>query len=137
MRRVEWLAIGFEIIDCSFPTWEFKPADFIAAFGLHLKLAVGEPFMVEDSMIPSLATALSQFKVRLSRNGEFVEEGAGRNSLRSPALCLAELGGATPLAAGELVSSGTLINGQPITKGDRWDVAVKGLPVAGLALGFE
>jgi 2-oxo-3-hexenedioate decarboxylase len=58
---------------------------------------------------------LPAFTLRLLRNGEVVEQGSGRNSLRSPALCVAELAtalsrraGATPLAAGELVSSGTL-----------------------------
>ena len=44
LEHVEWLAIGFEVIDCPFPSWEFKPADFIAAFGLHLRLIVGATF---------------------------------------------------------------------------------------------
>lgn len=136
LRRVEWLAIGFEVIDCPFPSWEFKPADFIAAFGLHLRLAIGELLMVEEAMIPELATALAQCKVRLSRNGEFVEEGAGKNSLRNPALCLAELGGAAALAADDLVSSGTLTSGQVVNHGDQWQVEVEGLPVHGLALEF-
>ena len=68
---------------------------------------------------PVLVNELSQFKVRVSKRGEFVEEGSGRNSLKSPALCLAELGAAIvrrfpnqPLSAGEIVSSGTL-DGRP------------------------
>ena len=65
-----------------------------------------------------------------------MEEGAGKNSLRSPALCLAELGGVTPLVAGDLVSSGTLTNGQPVQKGDQWEVAVEGLAVTGLTVLF-
>jgi len=137
LKHVEWLALGFEIIDCPFLSWEFKPADFVAAFGLHLRLAVGEPAQVDPAAIPTLAAALAQFKVRLSKNGEFVEEGAGKNSLRSPALCLAELASRTPLLAGDLVSSGTLTNGQPITKGDRWYAEVEGLPIPGLTLAFE
>ena len=32
---VEWIALGFEIIDCVFTDWKFMPADFVAAFGLH------------------------------------------------------------------------------------------------------
>src|ERR1039458_7811136 len=28
LEHVEWMAIGFEIIDCPFPGWQFKPVDF-------------------------------------------------------------------------------------------------------------
>ena len=35
LDAVEWLAPGFEIIDCVFPAWRFTPADFVAAYGLH------------------------------------------------------------------------------------------------------
>ena len=40
---VEWLAIGFEIVDSVFADWKFQPSDFVAAFGLHAALVVGEP----------------------------------------------------------------------------------------------
>ena len=141
LQHVEWLAIGFEIIDCPFPNWEFKPPDFVAAFGLHLALVVGQPLPVEPDGIAALADALASFKLRVSRNDEFVEQGSGRNSLRSPALCLAELAGAVlretpqdPLAAGSLVSSGTLTTGHRIQRGETWSVAAEGLPVPGLSL---
>ena len=32
LDAVEWLALGFEIIDCVFPDWKFTPADFVAAY---------------------------------------------------------------------------------------------------------
>src|SRR5580698_5051856 len=35
LESVEWLALGFEIIDCPFPSWQFQPSDFVAYFGLH------------------------------------------------------------------------------------------------------
>src|SRR6185295_1852849 len=38
LAAVEWIALGFEIIDCPFPDWKFAPADFVAAFGLHAGL---------------------------------------------------------------------------------------------------
>ena len=31
LASVEWMAIGFEIIDCVYPDWTFQPADFVAA----------------------------------------------------------------------------------------------------------
>lgn len=140
LALVDWLAIGFEIIDCPFPEWQVKPADFVAAFGLHLGLVIGEPLKVEPAAIPELVEKLASFKLKVSKNGEFVEEGAGRNSLRSPAACLAELGGAMlkrgsdALAAGDLISSGTLTAGHPIQRGETWRVDVEGLPLAPLTV---
>jgi 2-oxo-3-hexenedioate decarboxylase len=141
LRSVDWLAIGFEIIDCPYPDWQFQPADFVAAFGLHLRLVVGQPLQADSATIPALVDGLASFKLRLSKNGAFVEEGAGKNCLRSPALCLAELAGAIgrrpgapPLAPGELISSGTLTNGQPVAGGEIWQADAEGLPLSGLKL---
>jgi 2-oxo-3-hexenedioate decarboxylase len=141
LDAVEWLALGFEIIDCVFPDWKFQPADFVASYGLHAALVVGEPLRVEPATIASLADALPRFTVQLRKNGELVEEGSGKNSLRSPALCLGELGaaiarrsGAEALAAGELISSGTLTTSRPIAPGEQWSAIVEGLDLAPLTL---
>ena len=141
LDAVEWVALGFEIIDCVFADWKFQPADFVAAFGLHAALVVGEPQRVEPHTIPVLVERLPRFTVRLSRDGQLVEEGSGRNSLRSPALCLGELAasiarqpGAEPLAAGELVSSGTLTESRPIAPGETWTAVVDGLDLPNLTL---
>ena len=138
---VDWLAIGFEIIDCPFPDWKFQPSDFVASFGLHTGLVIGERMQVRPDLIASLLNQLPQFKVRVSKNGDFVEEGSGRNSLKSPALCLAELGAAIarrlpnePLSAGEVVSSGTLTAGHFAGNGDVWTVEVEGLSLPPLTL---
>jgi 2-oxo-3-hexenedioate decarboxylase len=141
LEGVEWLALGFEIIDCVYPDWTYQPADFVAAYGLHAALFVGTPLRIEPAMIPALVDDLSRFTVRLMRNGELVEEGSGKNVLRSPARSLGELAAAIsrtaaaePLAAGELVSSGTLTTSTPIAPGERWQATVDGLPLAGLTL---
>jgi 2-oxo-3-hexenedioate decarboxylase len=141
LQNIEWLAVGFEIIDCPYPDWNFKPADFVAAYGLHLALVVGQPLPLDSELASTLANDLAGFKVRISKDGQFVEEGSGKNSLRSPALCVAELAGAmlrrpgtAPLSAGELVSTGTLTAAHPITRGETWQVEVDGLPVSGLTL---
>ena len=85
-------------------------------------------------MIPALVEELPRFKLRLMKNGELVEEGSGKNSLRSPALCLGELAAAIarqpdaePLAAGELISSGTLTASHPIAAGETWSAEVEGI----------
>jgi 2-keto-4-pentenoate hydratase len=136
-----WMAVGFEIIDCPFPQWQFQPPDFVASFGLHTALVIGERVPVRPDSIAALADELARFRVRVLKNGEFVEEGSGRNCLRSPALCLAELGAAIrrrsptePLSAGEVVSSGTLTAGHPADRGDLWTVEVEGLELPPLAL---
>jgi len=141
LASVEWCAIGFEIIDCVYPDWRFQPADFVAAYGLHAALVVGEPLAVEAAAIPELVDQLSRFTVRLSRDGVEVAEGSGRNSLKSPALCLAELRAAvarqpaaTTLAAGDLVSSGTLTESQPIAAGQTWRVDIDGIGLKPLTL---
>jgi 2-keto-4-pentenoate hydratase len=135
------LAIGFEIIDCPFPGWQFQPSDFVASFGLHAALVIGERVSLESTKISQWANELARFKVRMLRNGEFVEEGSGRNALRSPALCLAELGKAIAkrfpdqgLSGGEIVSTGTLTAGHPTQSGDHWKVEVEGLAVPPLSL---
>ena len=144
LASVEWLALGFEIVDSVFAEWKFQPADFVAAFGLHAALVVGEPRPVGADLIPSLVEQLPQCPLRLFKNGELVAQGSGRNSLRSPALCLGELAsaiarraGVEPLAAGELVSTGTLTEPQPILPGESWKASVDlmGLPDLTLVTG--
>jgi 2-oxo-3-hexenedioate decarboxylase len=141
LSAVEWLALGFEIIDCVFADWKFQPADFVAAFGLHAALVVGEPRRIEPAMIPTLFEALSRFKIRLFEGERLVKEGSGRNSLRTPALSLGELASALarqpaaqPLAPGELVSSGTLTDSHRLAPGETWMAAVDGLELPALTL---
>jgi 2-keto-4-pentenoate hydratase len=137
----EWLALGFEIIDCPFPGWKFQPSDFVASFGLHAALVIGEKIQVRPDIIPPLVEELPRFKVRILKNGEVVEEGSGKNSLKSPALCLAELAAAIvrrspsePLGAGEIISSGTLTAGHPTDEGDVWTAEVVGISLPALTL---
>jgi 2-keto-4-pentenoate hydratase len=141
LEAVEWLALGFEIIDCPYADWKYQPADFVAAYGLHAALVVGEPRLVTAARMSELVEQLPKFKVRLSKDGQLVEEGSGRNSLRSPALCLAELAsamakqdGTEPLAAGDLISSGTLTESTPIEPGATWTVSVDGIDLPTLTL---
>ena len=139
LAAVEWMALGFEIIDCPFPDWKFQPADFVAAWGLHAALLLGEPRHVDPAAIPELAEMLASFKLRLSKDGDLVEEGSGKNVLRSPALCLAELAAAAsrrgdPLRPGELISTGQLTSAQAIASGEVWRAEADGLPVAALEL---
>jgi 2-keto-4-pentenoate hydratase len=141
LESVEWLAIGYEIIDCPFQDWKFHPADWVAAFGLHAALVVGTSLAVERDNIPSLVEALPLLKVLLSRNGELIEEGFGKNALKNPASCVGELAaamsrraGSETLQAGDLISTGTLTTSQPIAPGEKWTATVQGLDLRPLTL---
>lgn len=141
LASTDWLALGFEIIDCPFPEWKFQPSDFVASFGLHAALVIGERIQVRPDLISSLVNDLPRFKVRMSKSGVLVEEGSGKNSLKSPALCLAELNAAIarrfpahPLSAGEVVSSGTLTAGHVTGRDDVWTAGVEGLSLPSLTL---
>jgi 2-oxo-3-hexenedioate decarboxylase len=143
LKSVEWIAMGFEIINYIFPDGQFQPIDFVAAFGFHAALVISEPRPVTPDNIPSLAEQLAQFNAQLFKDGQFMEEGRAKNALGSPALCLGELAraiaqrsDAVPLAAGELISSGTLTTPLPVTAGEEWAVQVDGLDVSGLTLRF-
>lgn len=141
LGAVEWLALGFEIIDTVYPEWKFRPADFVAAYGLHAALIAGPRRTVDAASIPALVDQLASFTLRLSKNGEVVAEGSGRNALRSPALCVAELASAAarqpqsePLAAGELISTGTLTESAFIGPGETWTAEVDGIDLQPVAL---
>jgi 2-oxo-3-hexenedioate decarboxylase len=134
LQAVDWLALGFELIHSPFPGWQFKPADFVAAAGLHAGLVIAEPRLLDTTDIPQLIEQLATFKVRVTRNGEFVEEGAGKNSLRSPALCLAELASATAIKPGDLVSTGSLTAGHLVSRNESWKVEADGLELRALTL---
>jgi 2-oxo-3-hexenedioate decarboxylase len=142
LRHVEWIALGFEVIDPPFGDAKFQPADFVAAYGLHAALVVGEPVPLAADTLSALAEQLASFKVTLSKDGAVVAEGGGKNVLRSPALCLAELAsareraGQPPLAAGDLISTGTLTENQPVAPGEQWRARAEGLPVAAIAVGI-
>jgi 2-oxo-3-hexenedioate decarboxylase len=141
LDAVEWLALGFEIIDCVFPDWKLQPADFVASKGLHAGLVVGGPLPMQPARIPALVEALARFTVTLFKDGQVAAEGSGRNALRSPALCLAELAtavaerpGTGSLEAGALISSGTLTDSQPMAAGETWTATVEGLELPSLTI---
>ena len=141
LASADWLALGFEIIDCPYPGWKFQPSDFVASYGLHAALVVGEKIEIRPDMIATLVDELPRFKVRMLKSGELAEEGSGKNSLKSPALCLAELGAAAvrrspsePLGKGEIVSSGTLTAGHLTAPGDLWTAEVEGIGLPALTL---
>lgn len=141
LNAVEWISLGYEIVDCPFPEWQFQPSDLVAAFGFHSGLVLGQPTVVNAANRSRLATELGEFKLKLFKNGTFIEEGGGRNVMRNPALCVGELAaaiarspGAEPLRPGELVSTGALTTPMLITPGETWRAEAEGIDLAALVM---
>jgi 2-oxo-3-hexenedioate decarboxylase len=136
LAAVEWMAPAFEVVRCPFPGWRFGIADCIAAVGFHGALVVGTRVPIDDVNRDTVAATLPAFEATLWHNGELVDSGVGANVLDSPALALGHLArviseqpGAPDLAAGELVTTGTITNAHPVQADERWraDYGVLGL----------
>jgi 2-oxo-3-hexenedioate decarboxylase len=143
LRGVEWIAAGFEIVQCHFPDWKFMAPDCTAAFGLHGALIVGTPVPVTDANRAALAAALPTFALTLRKGDTQVDHGVGANVLDSPALALAHLAKvlasqprAAPLVAGEIVTTGTVTDAWPVVRGETWSSDYGHLGLAPLRLQF-
>lgn len=144
LASVAWIAPGFEIVQSQFPGWRFKAPDCTAAFGLHRALVVGPRVAVTAANRALLADALPGFTLTLRHGDRVVDRGVGANVLDSPALALVHLArvlagqpAAAPLAAGELVTTGTITDAWPVRAGETWssDYGTLGLP--GIELSFN
>jgi 2-keto-4-pentenoate hydratase len=137
LRHVEWIAPGFEIVQSHYPDWKFKAPDCTAAFGLHGALVVGTPVAVTAANRATLAAALATFELTLRNRDAVIDRGSGGDVLDSPALALAHLARVLAgqpqfarLAAGEIVTSGTVTDAWPVARGETWssDYGELGLP---------
>ena len=140
---IEWLAPGFEIVQCHYPDWKFDAAECTASFGLHGALVVGTPVPVADRDPTTLLDTLATFTATLSCDSAIVEQGGGANVLGSPVIALDHLvqmlAGQPqfePLAAGEIITTGTLTNAHSIAPGQRWTSDYGELDLDGLNITF-
>ena len=142
LSSVDWIAHGYEIVQCHFPNWTFKAADTIAGFGLHGALVVGprRPIAGMADAIRKLRT----FTITLAKNGQVEARGGGGNVLGSPLLAAAHLLKVlkdqpqfVPIQAGELVTTGTLTSARPIHRGETWATELAGIELPGLHLRLE
>jgi 2-oxo-3-hexenedioate decarboxylase len=141
LEKVEWLALGYEIVDCNFPEWKFIPSDAVADFGLHFNLFIGDTQPVTDPA--RLAEELHNFKVNLFKDGQAAAQGQGSDVLdSSPALALGWLArtlaeqGSPALAGGEIITTGTITPAPPVKPGEVWRTGVEGIDLPPLTLRF-
>ncbi|WP_417586595.1 2-keto-4-pentenoate hydratase [Pararhodobacter oceanensis] len=131
---VEAIAPGFELVHSIYPDWRITAADSVASGAMHGALALGEFVPLSADW----AEALTRFKVALLCDGELRDEGQANNLLGSGPLAvlrhLLGLSTCPPLAAGDLISTGTLTQALPIAAGETWQARFDGLPLAPLTL---
>lgn len=142
LSTIDWIAHGFEIVQTHFLDWKFGLPDTVADFGLHGALMVGPPQPVER--FDDLARTLRTFTIELARNGSNAARGAGSNVLDGPlpaALFLLRVLRDQklfdPVAAGEIVTTGTLTPALPIAPGDTWTTSLNGIDVPGVTVQFR
>jgi 2-oxo-3-hexenedioate decarboxylase len=139
---LDWVATGFEIVQSLYPGWRFAAPDTVAAFGLHGLLVVGERVRIAPAEVRAWIGGLEEFSVDLLRDGGVADRGGGRNVLGAGPLAavghlvdvLANNPDGPPLAAGEIVTTGTLTDALPVAAGQSWSLRLSGLPLPGLDL---
>lgn len=137
---IDWVAPGFEVVQSIYPGWKFETADTIMAGGLHGGLLIGQRF----AATPEVLAGLTDVSVALSRNGEEVEHGVGANALDGPVPALRHLvqvlakdAHNPALAAGEVVTTGTLTDAWALQAGEMWSANYGGVMEAEISLQCE
>ena len=143
MLCIAWVALGFEIVQSIFPGWKFSAADTVAANGVHGALLIGprHPFAPRAA---EWQRTLSAFEIDLNCDGQLIDRGQADNLLGGPLSALRHLVGLLasdpvnpPLAAGEIVSTGTLTRAMPVTSGEAWTAASKAIALDAIELRFS
>ncbi len=142
LRCVDWIAHGFEIVQSIFPGWRFAAPDTVAAYGLHGALLIGPRVKVGPDF-DSWFAALQTFEIDLQRDGATIDHGRAANVLDGPLHALrhlVELLAADPsqpaLAAGEIVTTGTLTRAMPVAPEQTWSTVLHGVALPGIRVRF-
>jgi 2-keto-4-pentenoate hydratase len=141
LTAVEWWALGFEIVDCPYPDWQFTPADLVATFGFHAALIIGDCLEPDPLLLEQLSEQIGNVNASLSKNGEAVATGSGKNVVGHPLLALAHLSevieahrDAPLLQAGEIISTGTMTPPEVVVAGDTLIGELSGVDVPALTI---
>ena len=139
---IQWVAQGFEVAQSIFPGWRFQGVDAVAGFGLHGALLVGKPLVIA-SKADDLRQALQAISLTLYCDGKEIDRGRGTNVLGGPLTALRHLVDMLaldkinpPLAAGEIVTTGTLTRAFPIAAGQCWSTKLDGIELDGVSVTF-
>jgi 2-oxo-3-hexenedioate decarboxylase len=119
---VDWVAHGFEIVMSLYPGWSFTAPDAVAAMAMHGALWIGPRL----DPTPERLEALTTCGITLTGPDEQVI-GHGVDVLGGPLMALQHLvrqidrmPDAGRIQPGEVVTTGTLTDARPISKGQTW-----------------
>jgi 2-oxo-3-hexenedioate decarboxylase len=59
LECIDWIAQGFELVQCPYPDWQFAGVDTIAAYAVHGALVIGTPVPITE--IEDCAEKLRRF----------------------------------------------------------------------------
>jgi 2-oxo-3-hexenedioate decarboxylase len=140
---IEWVALGYEVVQSIFPDWKFTAPDAVAVHCVHGALVIGARHAIAPRQT-DWQHELATFAVELYCNGKLSQRGSGALVLDSPLLALRNLVELlasdthnSPLRAGEIISTGTLTLAMPVSAGESWTTKVSGILLEEIALRFE
>jgi 2-oxo-3-hexenedioate decarboxylase len=140
---ISWVAHGYEIVQSIYPNWKFTPPDAVIVDGHHAALLIGARHEIGTNTAEWLRT-LASFEIELFCGGKLMDKGHALNVLEGPLSTirylmdlLAHDGDNPPLAAGEIVSTGTLTRALPVKPGEVWTTKLKGIALEGVTLRFS
>jgi len=141
---IEWVAHGFEIVDTHFADWRFAAADTVADFALHGRLFVGPRVSIErfGRSGRDAPEALAALAVTLVADKREVETGRADivldgplNALRLWVDAMAAQPQRWPIAAGDIVTTGTITDAAPlVAAGVRWQTRLSDTRLAPMTL---
>ena len=134
LRATDFVLPCFEIVDSRIRDWKIRIQDTVADNASCGYFVLGGP--AADPRDLDLSTC----GMVLEKNGEVVATGAGAAALGSPLNCVAWLANTmarfgTPLQAGEVILSGSLVPLIPVTAGDHMTVQIGGIGSASVRFG--
>lgn len=142
LASVDWVAHGFEVVQSIFPGWQFTAPDTVAAFGLHGALLIGPRHPIAADA-ETWSRTLSTFEIDLKHDGTVLDRGCATNVLGGPVSALRHLIGLLardqvnpPLAAGEIVTTGTLTRALPVAAGETWTTELTGVALDRICVRF-
>lgn len=140
---IGWVAHGFEIVHSIFPGWRFAAADTVAAFALHGAYRLGPQRPIAEPPNEGWLAALANFEIGLYRSNTLMDRGPAANVLGGPLSALRHLNDLLakdrhnrPLAAGEIITTGTVTRAFPVAPGESWRTELEGIPLPGLSIRF-
>lgn len=135
-EAIDWIAHGLEIVQSPYPGWKFSAAEAVAAQSLHGALMVGSR---KPRSIVARWQDLADLQLTLALDGQPIASGSGAQALGNPVLALAHLADelarqGQSLHAGDIITTGTLTDAQPLTPGQCWTTSIAGCGLDGLEL---